>query len=114
MRSNLIRTLPFIAAMLFAIGCSKDEHGSHDGHDHGHDHSHDAKTGSESVVPGSYEDWCGEHSVPESKCTLCNASLVATFKAVNDWCAEHSVPGSQCVKCDPSRKMVRPPKPAGK
>jgi hypothetical protein len=24
------------------------------------------------VVPGSYEDWCGEHEVPESQCTRCN------------------------------------------
>jgi hypothetical protein len=23
------------------------------------------------VVPGSHEDWCGEHEVPESQCTQC-------------------------------------------
>jgi hypothetical protein len=27
------------------------------------------------VVPGSHEDWCAEHAVPESQCTRCNPSL---------------------------------------
>ena len=61
------------------------------------------------VKPGSHEDWCGEHSVPEWQCTRCNASLVAAFKATGDWCSEHGLPESQCVKCDPSRQKVRPP-----
>lgn len=61
------------------------------------------------VVPGSYEDWCGEHEVAESRCTRCDASLVAAFKATGDWCAEHGLPESQCVACDPSRKAIRPP-----
>jgi hypothetical protein len=29
------------------------------------------------VVPGSHEDWCAEHAVPESQCTQCNPSLAA-------------------------------------
>ena len=62
------------------------------------------------VVPGSHEDWCGEHEVPESMCTRCNASLIAAFKATNDWCAEHNLPESQCLKCNPALKIVRPPK----
>ena len=60
------------------------------------------------VVPGSYEDWCAEHALPESRCTRCDSSLVAAFKATGDWCAEHGLPESQCVTCDPSRKATRP------
>jgi hypothetical protein len=46
-------------------------------------------------------DWCGEHGVPESICTRCNAELVASFKAKNDWCAKHELPDSQCLVCHP-------------
>jgi hypothetical protein len=63
--------------------------------------------------PGSYEDWCGEHEVPESMCTRCNPALVAAFKATNDWCAEHGLPESQCKLCNPELKIERPPKPLG-
>ncbi|TPW17376.1 MAG: hypothetical protein FD129_404 [bacterium] len=63
------------------------------------------------VVPGSYEDWCGEHGVPESVCTRCDPSLVAAFKATNDWCAEHGLPESQCLACHPDLKIERPAKP---
>ena len=62
------------------------------------------------VKPGSHEDWCGEHAVPESQCTRCDPSLIAAFKATNDWCAEHGLPESQCLKCNPNLKIVRPPK----
>ena len=62
------------------------------------------------VKPGSHEDWCGEHAVPESQCTRCTSSLIAAFKATNDWCAEHGLPESQCLKCNPNLKIVRPPK----
>lgn len=62
------------------------------------------------VKPGSHEDWCGEHAVPESQCTRCNPDLIAAFKATGDWCAEHSLPESQCLKCNPDLKIVRPPK----
>ncbi|MBL9101590.1 MAG: hypothetical protein JNL82_11570 [Myxococcales bacterium] len=64
------------------------------------------------VKPGSHEDWCGEHQVPESLCTRCNPSLIAAFKASNDWCVEHDLPESQCKICNPDLKIVRPP-PAG-
>jgi len=64
-------------------------------------------------VPGSYEDWCGEHGVPESMCTRCNSTLIAAFKATGDWCAEHGLPESQCLACNPDLKIERPPKPAG-
>lgn len=66
--------------------------------------------GAPGAKPGSHEDWCGEHGVPESQCTRCNPSLVAAFKATNDWCEEHGLPESQCTKCDPNLKIVRPPK----
>ena len=62
------------------------------------------------VVPGSHEDWCGEHAVPESQCTRCDPSLVAAFKATGDWCAEHGLPESQCLVCNPELKIERPPK----
>jgi hypothetical protein len=61
------------------------------------------------VKPGSHEDWCGEHAVPESQCTRCNPELIAAFKATNDWCAEHGLPESQCLKCNPDLKITRPP-----
>lgn len=66
------------------------------------------------VVPGSYEDWCEEHGVPESQCTRCDASLIPAFQAANDWCGEHGLPMSQCTIHDPNLKIVRPPKPEGK
>src|SRR5690349_17825005 len=62
------------------------------------------------VKPGSHEDWCEEHRVPESQCTRCNAELVPAFKATGDWCVEHQVPESQCLKCNPKLSIVRPPK----
>ncbi len=62
------------------------------------------------VVPGSHDDWCAEHAVPESLCTKCSPKLVAAFKATGDWCAEHSIPESQCRICHPELKIVRPPK----
>lgn len=64
--------------------------------------------------PGSYEDWCGEHGVPESLDTRCNPALVPAFKATKDWCAEHGLPESQCLKCNPKLKIVRPPKDSPK
>lgn len=94
------------ASVLALCACSK-EHSATDGHDHG---AH-AEPG---ALPGSYDDWCVEHEVPESRCTRCDSSLVAAFKATSDWCAEHALPESQCVQCDPKRKLTRPPKPGGK
>jgi len=63
--------------------------------------------------PGSHEDWCGEHEVPESLCTRCNPSLVPAFKATGDWCEEHGLPESQCLACNPDLKIERPPKQEG-
>jgi hypothetical protein len=66
------------------------------------------------AVPGSYEDWCGEHQVPESVCSRCDPSLIPAFQATNDWCAEHGLPESQCLVCHPDLKIVRPPQPEGR
>ena len=65
------------------------------------------------AAPGSYEDWCGEHAVPESMCTRCNPSLVPAFKATGDWCNEHGLPESQCKLCNPNLKIERPAKKEG-
>ena len=65
------------------------------------------------VVPGSYEDWCEEHGVPESACSRCDPSLIPAFKAVNDWDEEHGLPMSQCLKHNPNLKIVQPAKPEG-
>lgn len=65
------------------------------------------------VTPGSHEDWCGEHAVPESQCTRCNGDLIPAFKATKDWCQEHGLPESQCLKCNPGLKIERPAKPSG-
>lgn len=62
------------------------------------------------VKPGSHEDWCSEHAVPESLCTRCNSSLIPAFKATGDWCKEHGLPESQCKLCNPSLVIARPPK----
>jgi hypothetical protein len=63
------------------------------------------------VTPGSYEDWCEEHQVPESQCTRCNPELIPAFKATNDWCPEHGLPESQCTICNPEIVIKRPPPP---
>jgi len=109
--SRLPPAVLLVAASPFAA-CSK-EPASRGGHDHGHD-AMDAQHAPAGAVPGSYEDWCGGHGVPESKCTRCDPSLVAAFKATNDWCSEHGLPESQCPKCNPGLRIVRPPKPEGK
>jgi membrane fusion protein, heavy metal efflux system len=53
------------------------------------------------VRPGSRADWCGAHQVPESKCTQCNPSLVAQYRAAGDFCEEHGFPESVCPVCNP-------------
>lgn len=61
-----------------------------------------------SAVPGSYEDWCEEHQVPESLCTRCNPALIPAFQATGDWCPEHGLPESQCLICNPDLRIERP------
>jgi hypothetical protein len=43
--------------------------------------------------------YCKGHEVAEAFCTRCSPILIAAFKAENDWCAEHSLPESQCKVC---------------
>lgn len=62
------------------------------------------------VAAGSHDDWCGEHAVPESLCTRCDAALIPAFQATGDWCGEHGLPESQCLQCDPDLQIERPPK----
>jgi hypothetical protein len=69
-----------------------------------------AQHASPAATPGSHEDWCAEHQVPESQCTRCNPALIAAFKATGDWCEEHAMPESQCKLCNPDLKIERPPK----
>ncbi len=76
----------------------------------GADAEHRAPAG---VVPGSHEDWCDEHGVPETLCTRCNASLIPAFKATGDWCEEHGLPESQCLACNPHLNLQRPPRSEG-
>ena len=98
------------ASLVFFAGC-RDKHSGHDEHDHGTESTKGAQHGQAGAVPGSYEDWCGEHEVPESQCTRCNPDLIAAFQATGDWCAEHGLPESQCLACNPDLKIERPPRP---
>ena len=66
--------------------------------------------GAKGARPGSYEDWCSEHGVPESLDTRCDKSLIPAFKATGDWDEKHGLPKSQCKKCNPKLNIVRPPK----
>jgi hypothetical protein len=86
--------------LLLACGCTKEKPVP------AAEPQHAAQT----VRPGSHEDWCGEHQVPESQCSRCNPELIAAFKATGDWCEEHGLPESQCLKCNPDLVIARPPK----
>lgn len=70
----------------------------HAGHGHVPDEAHGEPV---PIFSGEISDWCIEHRVPESVCTLCNPSLVAEFKQRNDWCAGHDLPESHCRLCNP-------------
>lgn len=98
----------FICAPLASAACSKDT-----GPQAKPEPTSQTQHAPADVKPGSHEDWCGEHAVPESQCTRCNKDLIPAFKATGDWCAEHGLPESQCLKCNPNLKITRPPKPSG-
>lgn len=120
---TLVRSVILSTVTLFAFGCgqSKQEDAGQKSQPIAPAPAADPKRAADSkpspgpahaaagVKPGSHEDWCGEHEVPESLCTRCNPSLIAAFKATNDWCAEHELPESQCRICNPDIKFVRPP-----
>lgn len=46
-------------------------------------------------------DWCVEHGVPESKCSLCDAKYAAECKKNGDWCDKHERAKSHCFLCKP-------------
>jgi len=46
------------------------------------------------------KDFCAEHGVPESLCTICNPGL----KERLEWCAGHGLPESLCTVCNPELK----------
>lgn len=52
-----------------------------------------------SPTPREAEDWCAEHSVPESRCIKCHPELAG--EKAKDWCKEHGVPESRCTICHP-------------
>lgn len=113
-----IQSLVFIVALAaFGAACKKDSSASDSGKDTVSAKADPAaapvKHAAVNVKPGSHDDWCGEHKVPESMCTRCNPSLIAAFKATGDWCNEHGLPESQCLLCNPNLKIERPPAPVG-
>jgi hypothetical protein len=108
---NIIIALILSVSTLTAVACQKEaaapglgaESSSAESATHAPAHA----------APGSHEDWCGEHQVPESLCTQCNPKLAAAFKATGDWCPEHGLPESQCRLCNPNLKITRPPQSQG-
>ena len=103
----LLRSIVVFSLSLFAfVGCSKDT-GTKPAEKAAQTEKGHAAVG---VKPGSHEDWCEEHQVPESQCTQCNPDLIPAFKASKDWCPEHGLPESQCKICNPEVVIARPPK----
>ncbi len=45
------------------------------------------------------DDWCSEHTVPESICVECDESLMPRLPS-KGWCRIHGIP--ECVLCNPS------------
>jgi len=107
--SLVITIAATLALSLGAAGCSNEPDGAPKP-DKPAAQASPAGHGAASARPGSHEDWCGEHAVPESQCTRCNPALAAAFKATGDWCKEHGLPESQCLQCNPELKIVRPAK----
>lgn len=68
-----------------------------------------ADTAHASAAPVSANDWCAEHRVPESQCTLCNPGLIEGFKERGDWCGEHDIPESHCRLCNPGLTFANEP-----
>jgi hypothetical protein len=49
-------------------------------------------------------DWCAEHGVPVSTCSMCSAKVAAECKKKGDWCDKHDRALSQCFICNPKLK----------
>lgn len=107
--TNRLSTFALLAAaLLLTVACKKDPASSSGTASEASPQP--ARHAPAGVEPGSHEDWCGEHEVPESLCTRCNASLIPAFKATGDWCEEHGLPESQCRLCNPNLRIERPPR----
>ncbi|MBT7789064.1 MAG: efflux RND transporter periplasmic adaptor subunit [Calditrichaeota bacterium] len=63
------------------------------------------KPGQTSTTVQTGVDWCQEHRVPESVCTMCNTELRESFKSNNDWCRGCDLPESHCYVCNPEIKF---------
>lgn len=50
------------------------------------------------------DDWCKDHSVPESECVECNPDLLPVGKRAG-WCEVHGIP--ECVLCNPTLAQLR-------
>lgn len=108
MSARIARTFLLIA---LAAGCSKESGSKPETESTKKSvKADDDKHAPAGVRPGSHEDWCVEHAVPESQCTRCNAELIPAFKATNDWCEEHQLPLSQDKIHNPDLVITRPPK----
>lgn len=106
-----VRSILFLALTVgVAAGCSKDDGAQKPAPTEKKEAASEKGHAPAGVKPGSHEDWCVEHEVPESQCTRCNADLIPAFKATNDWCVEHGLPESQCKLCNPQLEIKRPPK----
>ncbi len=75
-----------------------------------------AAGGSISIADSSTQrparDWCGEHGLPESTCTVCNPALASVFKNKGDWCGGHGFPESVCPSCNPATPPSKSSGPA--
>src|SRR6266540_2789203 len=49
------------------------------------------------------DDWCSDHSVPESACVECDTSLMPKPKS-RGWCKLHGIP--ECTLCNPELAQV--------
>ncbi len=73
-------------------------------------HDHGSHSGSEIAAENSsLSDWCAEHWVPESECSICDPALVERFKSSGNWCAEHNLPESHCRRCNPRLAFAQEP-----
>ena len=85
----------FLGVVLLATGCARIN-------------TEPPKANAEKNDPHNYKgrDWCVEHGVPESKCSLCDDKYAAACKKNGDWCEKHDRPESQCFVCNPKLKEV--------
>lgn len=88
-----------VTALVFKIG------GLFEPRHEGRYHSASENGQSTQAASVGVSDWCAEHAVPESQCTLCHPGLIEEFRAKGDWCAEHGLPDSHCRLCNPGLKF---------